>query len=263
MSAPAGFPVGTTTVGPGECPAPIPVYSAGGPLEQTPFLANRGASRCVKFNAQEVTEVLDTKAKCALIGQMLAVCFGVECAIGCRPAPEGLVAPSLTLVRAYLTWSLGTVDFRAALDVRNGMIINVPADNVRVSAFALAGFPEGTFEDQAWAPPVNLSVGVGYGAGNVREAARFTEVVSVAAGATQTIQIPPFASGFALVPAGTSTLTAYVDTGGAGPFPTYTAMSPADTEAGFPLVNAARCLVIDNSAGLTAVSGFVIFALDL
>lgn len=236
------------------------------PLHAAPSITNLGNSITVPANWGTLITVADLQAKCTL-GEMLAVVVGLECAPDCPVLPpvEGQPVDAIVLPRVYITWSLGGASFTAALDARNGMIVNVPADSVKVQAVVLAFTPDGVDPSDVATPrPIRFSAGFAYGAGNIREAARLTQPVFVPAGEIQSIPIPPFASGFALVPLGGSSLTAQVRTdGGMGPFPTYTAIAPTESVTGFPLMNGARCITIDNTGGSSTVQGFVVFALDL
>lgn len=230
------------------------------PLDNTPTrLINYGDEKDVCPGERPIT-VLDTRVHCA-VGEILAIVFSVlyESANPyCRLDDLDPNEPTV-LLRAHLFGGLGCMPIQAVFDIRQGTVVALPTETVRVDVEAIVIPPAGVAPSDVLCPePVKVGVGVGYGCG--REYAKLTEPVRVAPAAKGRVPIPPYASRFLLLPSGTTTLTVRaVTSGGAGPFPEYTQSGPATAgRAPFPLPNGTRFLEVDGPA-----EGFIVFGLDI
>lgn len=155
-------------------------------------------------------------------------------------------------VQAILEWGIGGAQFSAICDWLQGTQLSIPGNTLRVSAqyVNVAG---------AAPPPPSFIVSAGLSYGNIgrmSSPARFTDRVSLGAGATVDRKIPKYATSFTLASA--TSCTALV-----GPFsnPILYSFSPPLSNAGqrnvennFPLFNGARSMSVTDTSGL---GGFV------
>jgi hypothetical protein len=261
---PAAGQVGYLPLGPGPNTLGIPSWDPTRPLSQsTPN--NRGAIR--RIEAGQILNVADARMVPNVVGEDISVVLGLTVE---GDDEDFLVdAPVDSLVRACVTWGLGSAEFRAELDWMNGTILTVPAEQINVRASYKR---EMLGSDPGPCPVFCLAAGFAYGrVGKNSNPARLTELVQLdAPGDSKQIRIPNFATSFTVVlvePSTSAQLDVYgFGTGYSNRIMITSPMSNVgqfDVENAFPIRNGARFVKVTNVNTTGELIAYVIFGLSL
>ena len=218
----------------------------------------KGPKRIIEFNSICVR------------GELLGITLGIceEAGKCCPPADECADQPfALSAVRAHLEWGIGNACFTAQADFLNGTTIAVIAEQLKVCADYIVWGDR----NADWLPCYRVSAGAGYVARSSNSnPARLTKRITVAAGARAEVKIPNFAISMTVQPIDAAPGVTLVGVlGPCGPRVSYEVVTPLtnlgqhNVENALPLFNGATRVEIDNTAGLTPLTAFIIFGLAL
>lgn len=172
--------------------------------------------------------------------------------------PEGLPAGCVALVQ----WGAGEAEAEAEIDVGvGGVVFTVPASAIRVTARCDSA-PSGP---EGFPPVVRLGAFASVGSGNRTSRLTRTRVVgALAAGASVSIVVPPFAKAVRLLAGDQATRALRLDFLGIVATPLYSIRVPAGAEA--PLIDLApdvSAVGIANTGAAALPGGRAVFELGI